>query len=234
MLNRRSDIFSLPIILFFLCVSSQAIADKFPIANSASPETSYDIAFDGTNFLVAIEGETVGAQLVSPSGELIGSFISTGRIGSSGGDETIFNRREGGPGLPQVAFDGTNYLLVWTEGWTAEGTVPPTAIFGLFISPSGSTVGEPFEIRSDVYTGSVKGIAYGGGQYVVAYTRGGPGGGLLTNYYSRTVSVDGDLGPEFAQAALIRALVTADDLARPMRTLACDGYQGPLFRPPVA
>ncbi len=33
---------------------------------------------------------------------------------------------------------------------------------------------------------------------MVAYTRGGPGGGLLTNYYSRTVSVDGDLGPEFA------------------------------------
>ena len=111
MLNRRLDTFSLPIILFFLCVASQAIADKFSIANSASPETSYDIAFDGTNFLVAIEGETVGAQLVSPSGELIGSFISTGRIGRSSGP-----RLDGtGPGFPHVAFDGTNYLLVGND-----------------------------------------------------------------------------------------------------------------------
>ena len=40
--------------LLFIGLSGQAIADKFSIANSASPETSYDIAFDGTNFLVAI------------------------------------------------------------------------------------------------------------------------------------------------------------------------------------
>ena len=122
-MSKRKRVTSLFAIgLLFIGLSGQAIADRFRIANSASPETSYDIAFDGTNFLVAIEAETVGAQLVSPSGELIGSFISTGRSGSSGGDATIANRREGGPGLPHVAFDGTNYLLVWTEGWTSEGT----------------------------------------------------------------------------------------------------------------
>ena len=92
-----------------------------------------------------------------------------------------------------MAFDGTNYLLVWTEGWTSEGTNPPTAVVGLFISPSGSTVGEPFEISSDVRDGSFKGIAYGGGQYVVVYTRTLSS---LSTYYSRTVSGDGDVGPE--------------------------------------
>ena len=192
MLNRRSDIFSLPIILFFLCVASQAIADKFPIANSASPETSYDIAFDGTNFLVAIEAETIGAQLVSPSGELVGSFISTGRSGRSSG-----RRLDGtGPGFPHVAFDGTNYLLVWTEG-TSE-SVREHVLVGQFVSPSGSTVGEPFEINSAALEASVRGIAYGDGQYMVAYSQRPFGDAQTSSYYSRTVSSDGDVGPEFS------------------------------------
>ena len=190
MLNRRLDTFSLPIILFFLCVASQAIADRFPIANSASPETSYDIAFDGTNFLVAIEAETIGAQLVSPSGELVGSFISTGRSGRSSG-----RRLDGtGPGFPHVAFDGTNYLLVWTEG-TSE-SVREHVLVGQFLSPSGSTVGEPFEINSAALEASVRGIAYGDGQYMVAYSQRPFRDAQASSYYSRTVSGDGDVGPE--------------------------------------
>ena len=192
MLNSRLDTFLLPIILFFLCVASQAIAERFPIANSASPETSYDIAFDGTNFLVAIEAETVGAQLVSPSGELVGSFISTGRSGRSSGRSLDGT----GPGFPHVAFDGTNYLLVWTEG-TSE-SVREQVLVGQFVSPSGSLVGEPFEISPAAQEANVRGIAYGDGQYMVAYSRRPFGDAQASSYYTRTVSVDGDVGLEVA------------------------------------
>jgi hypothetical protein len=165
----------LALTLLSIGLSGQAFADKFAIANSTSPETSYDIAFDGTNFLVAIEAETFGAQLVSPSGELVGSLIA---IGSTDGGSS-------GAGLLHVAFDGTNYLLVWTDD----------SIVGQFISPLGSTVGEPFEISTAVHDGSVKGIAYGGDQYVVVYSRS-PSDSPNTTYYSRTVSGDGDVGSE--------------------------------------
>jgi hypothetical protein len=99
---------------------SGTIGSEFPIATSAGQEFSWSAAFDGTNYLVGILGDgaaanNITAQLVSQSGALVGSRISVGSTGDA----------------PNVAFDGTNYLLIWGG-------------MGQFISKTGSLVGSPF------------------------------------------------------------------------------------------
>jgi hypothetical protein len=126
------------------------VSSKFPIA--AAAQMSVGAAFDGTNFLVALQGDAtdqhnVGAQLVSQSGTRVGPLISTGHTTG---------------GAPAVAFDGTNYLLLWAD----DATNPQDRVYGQLISPSGILVGAPFAI----------GPASGGQYGILAATFGG------TNY----------------------------------------------------
>src|SRR5947207_24908 len=63
--------------------------------------TSKSSATDRTNCLVALRSEydgSISAQLVAPDASLVGAF-QTGRIGT----------------VPYTAFNGTSYLLAWTE-----------------------------------------------------------------------------------------------------------------------
>ena len=98
---------AIAVLLSFLSVKSVypiTIGSEFPIATTAVREFCVSVAFDGTNYLVGIQGDAdahynVGGQLVSQSGTLVGPLISTGRTG----------------GVPLVAFDGTNYLVVWDD-----------------------------------------------------------------------------------------------------------------------
>jgi hypothetical protein len=106
-------------------------SSEFPIATTSGREFGLMAAFDGTNYLVGIQGDethhsSVTAQLVSQTGALIGVRISTGRRG----------------GTPSVAFDGANYLLVWED----DVVGPDSDIYGQFISTIGVTVGPAFSI----------------------------------------------------------------------------------------
>jgi hypothetical protein len=127
----------------------------FPVAATAAPEASGSAAFDGTNFLVGIQTQTtVGAQLVSPAGVTLGPLITTNRSGNE----------------PVLAFNGTNYLLAW-----ATLDASPFA-YGQLVSPSGTTVGSPFQISQSntvILTGvqwSLGGIASDGTNYLVVWT----------------------------------------------------------------
>src|SRR5438093_10765435 len=91
---------SLVTVLLYLLVSDIAGAIViFPIAtNSSFVEFAISSAFDGSNYLVGIQGDAVAhdsvtAQLTSSNGSLVGSKISTGEFG----------------GAPRGLFDGTNY-----------------------------------------------------------------------------------------------------------------------------
>jgi len=104
---------------------------KFPIATTTGNELAGSASFDGTNYLVGIEGDAtfhsnITAQLMDSSGNLIGSRISTGRTG----------------GLPGVVFTGTYYLMVWSD----DKTYPNDVIYGMVLSKSGQVVKEPFPI----------------------------------------------------------------------------------------
>ncbi|MBI3328288.1 MAG: hypothetical protein HYZ81_16485, partial [Nitrospinae bacterium] len=134
------------------------VGPSFPIATTPLPETSFTVAFDGTNFLVGMASTQgtnapgIGAQLVSPSGTVVGPPIFTGRFG----------------GEPVVTFDGTNYLLVW--GDTAPGN---TGVFGQFVSPSGAFVGSPFTLSQAVPRSEGPGdfaVAFDGTNYFVIWT----------------------------------------------------------------
>lgn len=125
-------------------ISINASTDK-----SDNPVT---VAFDGTNYLVAWTDEVGGAgsgewdlfgQLVTPSGALSGSVITI----------------SGAPGqqfLPNITFDGTNYLVTWTDMRNDtnkdavcdqdEGTC--FDLFGQYLSKSGTLVGSEFAINT--------------------------------------------------------------------------------------
>lgn len=157
------------------------VTAEFPIATTANAELGFGAAFDGTNYLVVMDVEVegggnldVGGQLVSQAGDLVGSFISTGRSASD---------------IPLVAFDGTNYLMVWQEA-----PVPGQAdLFGQLISPAGTLVGFPFAITATQDVDSPYNIGFGGGAYLVTYVRE-PGRG----FYGKLVSPLGTVGSEIA------------------------------------
>lgn len=122
---------------------ASGVGAKFPIATTpevpsgvdpnAGKEGSINAAFDGTNYLVGIQGDAVRhnnvtAQFISSSGALIGSRISTGRTG----------------GAPLVAFNGTNYLMVWGD----DATFPSDFIYGQVFSTSGTAVTAPFVVST--------------------------------------------------------------------------------------
>jgi N-acetylneuraminic acid mutarotase len=175
----RHKIFILSIIVLTvtgLTFNAGQASDEFPIATTTGREEALSAAFDGTNYLVGIQGDAtahynITAQLVSQSGALVGSRISTGRTG----------------GDPLIAFDGTNYLLVWPD----DATYPNDVIYGQFVSKSGTIVGSPFPIGQTIIK-DIWGLAFGGGNYLVVYQ------GNSYALYGRTISTSGTVGNEIA------------------------------------
>jgi len=130
---------------------------EFPIAVGNDSTFAVAAAYDGTNYLVGIQGDilayyNITAQLVSPTGSLVGSRISVGQTG----------------GVPWLAFDGANYLMVWSD-WANP---PNLDIYGQFISTSGNLVGTSFPIAETAYPEEIfGGIAFGNSTYLVAWIR---------------------------------------------------------------
>jgi len=147
--------------------------DEFPIATTAGREMGVSAAFDGMNYLVGIQGDAdapqnITAQLVSLSGTLVGPRISLGRTG----------------GAPSVAFDGTNYLLIWGD------EIHNNHIYGQFISKSGTLIGPPFPIGQSGHPSlGVNAILFDGTNYFVVWeTRSDPDGGDTADIYGQVVT----------------------------------------------
>jgi len=139
------------------CGAAPAVTE-YPIATGTAEEISNSAAFDGTNYLVGIQGNdqanyNITAQLVSQSGSLIGSRISIGRTG----------------GVPAVAFDGTNFLMVWSD----NASSPMLTIYGQFINRSGAKVGTPFPIsKATANPHDFHNVVFDGANYLVIWTDG--------------------------------------------------------------
>ena len=149
-----------------------SVLDVGGIAISTAPNSqlSPDVAFDGTNYLVtwsdsrrAWDRYDVYAARVTPGG----SVLDPAGIPVSA--EFNFDQTS-----PRLAFDGTNYLVVWTDGrfWPDPG-----AVFGARVTPSG-TVLDPqgFAVSSAPNGQFAGGIAFDGENYLVSWTdlRSGP------------------------------------------------------------
>ena len=147
---------ALSAVAFSVAVTATANGQaSFPIAvGSAQGQESISAAFDGTNYLVGLQGDAVdrhniAAQLVSQSGTLVGSLIPIGHTG----------------GAPSVAFDGTRYLLAWTD----DGTNPQNRVYGQFIAPAGNLEGAPFAIGPASGGQELNALAFGATTYLVVW-----------------------------------------------------------------
>mgnify|MGYP000487923451 CR=1 FL=1 len=159
-MNTVCALYVIAAVLISAALPSRVSGTGFPIANDPGPEHSWAIAFDGTNFLVGVQPSTggTGAKLVSPSGVVLATVVAP-RTGDT----------------PHIAFDGTNYLLVW-----ADHTPPQPAngvpVYGQFVSTLGSLVGSPFLVSQSTTVVEVDGVAFDGTNYLVVWEDEDPSG----------------------------------------------------------
>lgn len=121
-----------------------------------------DMAFDGQNYFLVWQdhrdgsagGDVFGGR-VSPSGAVLdGSGFAVSRLTSSGMS-------------PAVAFDGTNYLVVW---YANSGTTSFNDIYGTRVSPSGSVMdAADFVIGSAAEVQQAPALAFDGQNYLVTW-----------------------------------------------------------------
>ncbi|HQT90600.1 MAG TPA: T9SS type A sorting domain-containing protein [Candidatus Kryptobacter bacterium] len=140
-------------------------AQEFPIAVGSDSTFAQGGAFDGTHYLMGLVSNhnDLSAQFISEGGSLYGPRFSLGATGT---------------GL-SLAFDGTNYLAVWTDPFPffAGGDTNGTGdLHGQFISTSGIRVGAPFTIATGVnikFGQGRGGIFYKDNYYFLLYDKGG-------------------------------------------------------------
>ncbi len=134
--------------------SSISIGPEFPVGVGTHQQKSFGTAYDGTNYLMTLQGDSnsawaIGAQFISSTGALVSTPISLQRQGDT----------------PTVAFDGSRYLMVWTD----YAATPNDDVWGCFISKTG-VKSTPFAISTATGRQVVAGIAFDGTNYLVVWT----------------------------------------------------------------
>jgi hypothetical protein len=134
----------------------------FVVSGAVKDQSEPAVTFDGSNFLVAFTdlrngGADIYAARVSPTGSVVdpsGFPVSTATGSQSG---------------PEAAFDGSNALVVWSDGRNATND-----IYGARVSPAGGVL-EPagIGIQTDGFTQFRPSVAFGGGSYLVAWDESG-------------------------------------------------------------
>ncbi|MCE9501811.1 MAG: T9SS type A sorting domain-containing protein, partial [Leptospira sp.] len=158
---------------------------EFPIATGPEHTFGGGGVFDGNKFLFGLVGDAVnkynlGFQFVTSAGIQSGSRVSLGKNGS---------------GL-MVAFDGINYLMVWTDSlamFSPNDIYSTGNIYGQFINTSGAFVGTTFTIASNVnrkFGQGLGGIIFKDTTYLVTYLKGGD---HLDYLYGQRIGRSGNL-----------------------------------------
>lgn len=186
---KTRNLLRLVVTLFIGGTITTAVAQnsEFSISGDCYNSQIQGVAFDGTNYLAGMVGDltsdsNVTVQFFSPGGQLLGDRISLGETGTG----------------PAIAFDGTNYLLVWADRYVRfmdnGEDAGMTNIYGRFISPSGNFVGNKFTIVNGAYIkGSMPAsIQFNGSNYFIIY-REDNGGNDIGPAYGRFISPSGTL-----------------------------------------
>ena len=141
-------------------------------------------AFDGTNYLVVFQTHnpqgsgTPTAQLISSAGSLVTAQLQI--------------PVQGGADPPCVAFDGTNYLMIWAD---PENNVEGSGIHGQFVTTSGQALGDRFVITESETISSYNTLLFGAGVYFMMWadSRSDPDA-----VYGAMLSPSGDIAvPDF-------------------------------------
>ena len=136
----------------------------FVVTNPANDQESPSIAFDGTGHLVAWADQRPGFDY----------DIYAGRIGPNGtrldGSGIAVATAPGNQLEPSVAFDGTNYLVVWQHLPTETADDDRSDVFGARVTPAGEVLdpeGIPIATTTDREDRPV--VAFDGTNYLVAW-----------------------------------------------------------------
>ena len=171
-------------------------------ANAASDNAPLALA-RGTNGYLIAWAETSGPNYLIMGRLLDNSGVPTGT------PFTIDSSTQSQEGAVHVAFDGTNYLVVWPQ----LATMSTTNIVGRYVNSTGTVVNSTTIAAGVGINASDVGIIFAAGQYFVAYSDG------VTpsfNYYLRSVSTVGTV----SAAAQINTTTSQSD--NPV-SLAYDG-----------
>jgi hypothetical protein len=128
------------------------------ISNATNAQENPAVAFDGTNYLVVWQDKRGGTyydiygQRVNTSGGLVGSEITI--------SSALYNQQS-----PGVAFDGTNYLVVWQDRRGGSSY----DIYGQRVNTSGGLVGSAITISNASGNQSAPSVAFDGTNYLVAW-----------------------------------------------------------------
>jgi hypothetical protein len=136
----------------------------FVVTNPANGQQSPSIAFDGTGHLVAWVDQRPGFEY----------DIYAGRIGPNrtrlDGSGIAIATGAGNQFEPRVAFDGTNYLVVWQHMPAETGDDDRSDVFGARVSRAGEVLdpeGIPIATTTDDEYRPV--VAFDGTNYLVAW-----------------------------------------------------------------
>jgi hypothetical protein len=124
------------------------------ISTNANQQMHPSVAFDGTNYLLVWQ---------DCYNEFHNTEIRGARVGSSGVvlDSATLEIAVGSNNqFPSVAFDGTNYLVVWGRS---------ACIFGRRVSQTGEMLGQPFVISSGQYGRQCPAVSFDGTNYLVVW-----------------------------------------------------------------
>jgi hypothetical protein len=182
-------------------------------------QSNPSVAFDGTNFLVAWE-HSVGTPDTS---DILGERV----IGTATNGTISISTATDAQNYPQVACDGTNCLVIWTDrrnypGQSYNFSPGPGDIYGTRISGSdvlldGAAATGGLAIATGITANAgYPALAYNGTEYIAAWSRGGfvnnPGG--PTGIYAARVAPNGavTLGPATTGVAVSGLPVAATRL----------------------
>lgn len=131
------------------------------------------IAYDGNRCLVVWP---------KSSGPIYGRFLNS-QCQPEGSVFTIASAPAGGP---NIAFDGTNYFVVWFVG-----TYPTLELYGHFVSTQGVLVGSPIPIALGIECHRWADIEFDGTNYLVVWQTGLNNAGQ--KIYGQFIGTDGSL-----------------------------------------
>jgi hypothetical protein len=136
------------------------------LAGATNLESHPSIAFDGTNYLVVWDDSRNGASnsdifgtRVSPAGTVLDGTATGIPISTAATNQS----------LPALAFDGTNYLVVWQD---LRNGASNTDIFGTRVSPAGAVLdgaSTGFPISTATNAQFQPELAYNGTNYLVTW-----------------------------------------------------------------
>jgi hypothetical protein len=142
-------------------------ANRIPVATSPNIEYQPAAAFDGANFLVVwnqIGGHAplvYGTRVRASDGAVLDTPSIISRVTSpTTSQPPQYN--------PAVAFDGTNYLVVWEGHYVVNGESQFYGVHGSWVRPSDGQLVDPQSFTLS-RTGGTPQLAYSDGRYLAAW-----------------------------------------------------------------